>query len=65
MIIRVNVYFWFSHLLTARGTSKETPPENRRKRIEGKENGEKNKWFQERYSKINWNKENIIHGRWL
>ena len=42
MIIRVNVYFWFSHLLTARETSKETPPENRRKRIEGKENGEKN-----------------------
>ena len=35
------------------------------KNIEGKQNSEKNKWFQERYLKINWNKENIIHGRWL
>ena len=62
MIIRVNVYFRFSHLLTARGTSKETPLENRRKRIEGKENGEKNVWLG--ILKINWNKENTIHGRW-
>ena len=42
MIIRVNVYFHSVIYITARGHSKYTPFENRRKRIEGKKGGEIN-----------------------